>query len=130
ARTRKFGEALEVEKRGGGCGNEGCVRGGSNTGHFLEQSNVLRMAAELEISDQGAERSATKGAVLFFIDLLEDRALVELDRLVKVFEQIGLADIQQLDLETARSFRLLDEIVQSAPRAFQLLERLSMQHLG
>ena len=38
------------------------------------------MLAEFVVADQGAERRAAEDAVLFFVDLLEQGALIELRR--------------------------------------------------
>src|SRR5215472_8579164 len=84
------------------------------------------MTTEFVVPDQGAERSTAERSVLLFIDFLEHSALVELDRLVQIFKEVRLTDIHQLDLETARSFRLLHEIVKPSPRSLKLLQRLRM----
>src|SRR5204863_773153 len=115
ARTRQLREALEVEHRRSGCGDEWRVRGRGDAGHLLQESYILRMTAELVVSNQGSERCASKGAVLFLVNLLEHLALIELNGLIQILEQIRLADVQQLDLEAAGSFRLLDEIMQAPP---------------
>src|SRR5260370_26904683 len=84
------------------------------------------MAAELVVPHQRTERIASESTVLFFVDLLEDLALVEFDCLIQVLEQIRLADVHELDLKAARSLGLLYEIVQTAPSTLQLLQGLGV----
>ena len=55
-----------------------------NLRDLLQQFDVLRMLAEIVVADQRAERSAAEDAELFFVDLLEERALVELGRALQV----------------------------------------------
>ena len=57
---------------------------------LLEQADVLRVAAELVVADQHAVGLAAEGAVLLLVDLLEQGALVELDGLLQVLEQLVL----------------------------------------
>ena len=127
--TGQIGKALEVQQRRSGGGDERRVRSRRDAGHLLEQRDILRMAAKLVVADQRAKRSAAERAVLFLINLLEDIALIELDCFVEILEQIVLADIHQLDLEVGGGFRLLHKVVQTAPRGFELLERLGVHHL-
>ena len=49
-----------------------CICRGGDAGNFLEQRHVLRMVTELIISDHRSERMSAKGAVLLFINLLEE----------------------------------------------------------
>ena len=99
ARLAQLREALEAEHPRVGGGDERRVRGGGHVRHLLEQRDVLRMVAELVVADQQAERRAAEGAVLFLVDLLEQRALVELGRALQVLEQVLLRDVEDLDLE-------------------------------
>ena len=102
------------------------MRGRGYARHLLQQRDVLRVPAEFVIADQSAERVAAERSVLFFVNLLEDGALVELHRLVEILEQIRLADVHQLDLQAAGRLGLLHEVVQPAPGAFELLKGLGV----
>ena len=51
---------------------------------LLQQLDIFRMLAEFVVADQRAERRAAEDAVLFFVDLLEQRALIELRRALQV----------------------------------------------
>jgi hypothetical protein len=90
------------------------VRRGGHAGHLFEQRDILGMPAELVVANQRAERIAAQSTVLFFVDLLENLALVEFDCLVQVLEQIVLADVHELDLEAAGSLLCLTKY--SKPR--------------
>src|SRR5579862_356303 len=87
------------------------------------------MPAELVVSDQRAEWVSAESAILFLVDLLEHLALIEFYGLIEVLEQIRLTDVHQLDLEAAGCFGLHHEVLQAAPRTFQLLERFGMYDL-
>ena len=88
----------------------------------LQQLDVFRAAAELVIADQRGERSAAEDAELFFVDFLEQGALVELRRPLQILEQVFLGDVQHLDLQHVAGFALIDQVLDAAPGAFQLLE--------
>ena len=60
------------------------------------------MVGELVVADQRAVGLAAGRAELVLVELLEDLALVELDRPVHVLEQLALGDVQHLELQTAR----------------------------
>ena len=61
---------------------------------FSSSDDVLRVVAELVVADQQPERGAAEHAVLFLVDLLEQRALVELGGLLEVLEQVLLRDVE------------------------------------
>ena len=105
------------------------MRGGSHAGDLLQQRHVLRMAAELVVADQEAEGIAAEGAVLLFVHLLEQHALVELQRLVEVLEHFGLGGAEQAQLEPRRRLGVHDHEVQSAPRRLELLKVGMMEDL-
>ena len=75
---------------GAGRGEERRVRRGRHLRDLLQQLDVLRALAELVVADQRAERSAAEDAELFLVDLLEQRALVELRRALQVAQQLLL----------------------------------------
>ena len=49
--------------------------------------------------EQRAEGRAAEDAELLGVDLLEERALVELRRLLEVLQQVLLRDVEDLDLQ-------------------------------
>ncbi len=73
------------------------------------------MTAEREIADQYAERVAAEGAVLFFVDLLEQRALVKLDGFFQVGLQLFLRHIEQAQFQAGAGLGVLDQRMQAAP---------------
>jgi hypothetical protein len=91
------------------------VRRRGEVRHLLEKAHVLRVPAELKIADQQAERCAAEGAVLFLVDLLEELALVKLDRLIEVLLQLGPGGIEHADLERGPGLGVGDEIGEAAP---------------
>ena len=84
--SNSFGLAAEMN---GACAAAATLR------DLLEQGDVLRVAAELVVADQHAVGVAAEGAVLLLVDLLEERALVELDRLLEVLQQLLLGHVEQ-----------------------------------
>ena len=60
--------------------------------NLLQQLDVFGVLAEFVIAHQRAERSAAEDAVLFLVDLLEQRALVEFRRALQIPQQLLLAD--------------------------------------
>jgi hypothetical protein len=89
----------------------------------LQQLDVLRRPRELVVAEDGAEGHATEGAVLVLVDLLEDGALVERVA-AELVEQLGLRRVEDLDLQHRPRLGLPDEILQAAPRRFELLKFL------
>ncbi len=89
---------------------------------FSSSSMSSGPLAEFVIADQRCERRAAEDAELFFVDLLEQRALIELGRALQIAQQVLLADVQDLDLQLVAGLALVQQILQPAPGAFQLLE--------
>ena len=107
----------------------GRVRRGRDLRHLAEQLDVGRRLVEVVVADQAAERLAAELAVLRLVDLLEQRALIP-GRALVAFQglaEVGLADVHEADLQHLVGFGVVDEIVQPAPRAFELLEVLVVQ---
>ena len=83
-----------------------------------------RAVIEVVVADEAAVRLAAELAVLFLVELLEERALIPgrtlelLQRLV----QILLGDVHDPDLQHRVGLGVVDQVVQAAPRAFELLE--------
>ncbi len=130
ARAAQVGEAVQAQQLGRGRGDERGVRGRGHVRHLLDEVHVLGLARDLEIAQQRAEGRAAEGAELFFVDLLEHQALVEVDRGLEVAHQVALGDVEHLDLEHGAGVALLAQVVQAAPGAFQLLEFGAVHHLA
>ena len=80
------------------------------------------MIREFVVADHGAVGLAARRAKLGFVDLLEDLALIELDGLVQILEQLPLRDVHDADLELGAGLGVHHEVMHAPPRAFQLLE--------
>ena len=108
ARSRGLASSVKLSKLnslGLAADDERGVRRRGHAGDHLQQADVLGVAAELVVADQHPVRLAAELAVLFLVDLLEQRALVELDGLLQVLEQLLLLDVQDPDLEGRRRSR-------------------------
>ena len=53
-----------------------------HVGNLLQQLDIFRVFAEFVVAEQSAERLTAEHAVLFFVYLLEQRALIEFRRLL------------------------------------------------
>ena len=104
-----------------------CGRG--NLRHLLQQLDVFSAPAEFVVAHQRPEGSAAEYSELLFIDLLEEGALIEIQRALQIPEKIPLGNIQQLDLEHVAGFALVHQVPDSAPSGLQLLEGGIMQNL-
>ncbi len=67
------------------------MRRGGHVRYLLQQFHIFGMLAELVVADQRAERGTAENAVLFFVHLLEQRALVEFRRALQVVQEFLLA---------------------------------------
>ena len=76
ARIGQLLPGLHLHDGGRDRGNEGCVDGRGDLGDLPEQLHVRRAVVELIVAHQAAEGLAAELAVLLFVELLEDRALV------------------------------------------------------
>ena len=98
--------------------------------HLLDKVHVFGAPADLEVTNQCAKRRAPEGAELFFIDLLEQRRLVEVDGRLEVLDDVLLARVEQLDLQALTCRGVLAQVVQARPAGFDLLELGGVQHLA
>ena len=110
-------------------GNERRVRGGRDLRHLTQQFDVGRRVIEIVVADQAAEGLAAELSVFGLVDLLEQRALIPGGALVPLerLPELDLADVHETDLEHFVRFGVVDEMVQAAPGAFELLEVLVVQ---
>ena len=102
------------------------MRRSCNVRHLLEDLQVIGMASKLIVSDEGTKRGTAQHAKSFIVDFFEHRALIEFGGFPQVFQQISLGDIEDLDLQHGRGFRLKDEILQATPGGFQPLKGLGV----
>lgn len=89
-------------------------------------SSTSGALVEVVVANQRAEGFAAELAVLFLVDLLEQRALVPGDALVALegLAEFQLGYVHETDLQHLVNFGVADEVVQAAPCAFELLEIL------
>ena len=132
ARVGELAPVVHAHQLGRGRGNERCMRGSSHLRHAVEQFHIRRALVEIVIADQAAIRFATELAVFLLVDLLEDGALVPGGALVALehLAQFLLADVQHADLELLVGLGVVDQIMQAAPGAFELLQIGVMQDGG
>src|ERR1017187_1929381 len=97
--------------------------------NLLQQLNILSAAPEFIVADKCPEWSATENSEFLFVNLLEERALIEFKRTLQIPQQISLRDVQQLDLEHFAGFAVDDQVSDAGPCGFQLLERGVMKDL-
>ena len=96
--------------------------GGGYLRNLLEQFHIFRMLAKFEVADQCAIRCTAEDAVFFFVDFLEECALVELGSALHVAQQVLFVDVQDANLEVGTGVRIEDHVAETAPGAFELLE--------
>ncbi len=122
ARTIELRECIHVEELRAGRSNEWCMGRSCDMGDLVEQLHVLRMTTELVIADQRAEWRAAECAVLLFVDLLEERALIELGCLLEIIEKLRLRNRKYTQLQPCAGLGVRHQIVQATPCRLQLLE--------
>ena len=105
ARSIQLREALQVQQVRSRSAHERRMRLRRHVRNAFQQRHIFRMLAELVVPDQRAERSSAENSVLFFVHLLEQRALIELRSLFNIPQQFFLGDVQHPDLQPAFRFR-------------------------
>src|SRR5215471_17072586 len=80
------------------------------------------MLAEFVVADEGTERSSAEDAVFFFIDLLEQRALIELRGFLDIAEEFLLGHIEDADFELCSGLAVIHQVLKTAPGSLELLE--------
>lgn len=73
---------------------------------------------------------AAERAEFFFVDFLEERALVEFRGRFEVAYDLALGRIERFDLDRRAGVALLAQVVQTTPGAFHALEFRGMHHLA
>ncbi len=129
ARSIERRVALKVEQIGGRGTAKRRMGLRRDVRNAFQKRHIFRMLPEFVVADQRAKRSPAKHAVLFLIDLLEERALVELRSLFDVAQQLFLGCVEYPDLESHTGLAVVHQVLQSAPAAFQFLERRVVKNL-
>ncbi len=122
ARLAQVTVALQSEQFGRSRGDEGRVAGRGHVRHLLEEIHVLGLARHFEVADQCAVGRAAEGAELLLVDLLEDRALVELQGRLEVLDELLLGRVHHADLLAGVGGGILDQVLEPGPAALELLE--------
>jgi hypothetical protein len=93
-------------------------------GQLAQQLHILGTVIEVVVAHQTSERFSSQGSVFLFVEFLEQRALVPRGALeaLQGLVQILLADVEHPDLQHVVGLAVAHQVVQAAPRAFQLLE--------
>ena len=96
--------------------------------HLLDQFQVFRVTTKFIVADQRPKGCTAEGAELFFVDFLEQRALVEFDGSSSLCSRSFFRGIEHLDLEAGAGFALSTRYW-SPRQSLQLLELLVVHHL-
>ena len=105
------------------------MRGGGNLSDARQHFDVRRGVVEIVIAHQAAVRLATGHAEFFFVQLLEERTLVPGGAFV-FLERLGhllLGDVHDADFQVLTRLGVVDQVMQTAPGAFEALEVLMME---
>src|SRR6185436_20033999 len=105
------------------------VRDRRDRRHPVEQLHVVLVRTELEVADDQSTGPATERAVLLFVDLPENGRLVDVRRLHKIPEELGLRHVQHANAKRRTRFYLVDEELQAAPGGFELAKPVGVQDL-
>ena len=107
--------AVEAEHAGAGGRDERRERRRRDVGHQAQRLDVVRMLRPLVVADQRAVGLAARRAELVLVDLLEQLALVELDRALQIARQVALRQVQHAQLQAGAGLAVHHQVVQSAP---------------
>ena len=86
--VRQLAQVVAAEEPGVDRRQERRVARGRYLGEVLQQRDVLRTAAELEVADDGAIGLAARGVVLVLVHVLVEPALRHLGSILEVLEQL------------------------------------------
>ena len=97
---------------------------GSDLGYFAQHRNVGGTVVEVVVSHEATVGFAADQSEFLFVELLEDRALIPGGTLefLQGLAEILLGDVQDTDFEHLVGFGVVDQMMQTAPGAFELLE--------
>src|SRR5690606_6092581 len=126
----------QAEHGRGGGGDERAEGGRRDLSQVAQEAHVVvRMfrghaRMEFKVADQQSKRFAARTTEFVFINLAEQLALIELDGALEIAFQFPAANVQHANLDIRRLLLVdtLDEILESAPRAFQLLKLRMVQN--
>ena len=95
------------------------------------KADVNRRVVEMVVADQAPEGMAAERTELLFVEGLEQRALVPFGVGIEaqVTVELLLRNIHDLQLQGRVGFGIVDDVVQAAPSALDLLECLVVQDL-
>ena len=100
-----------------------------NLSDALEHLDIRRAVIEIIIAHQTTKRLSAGHAEFFFVKLLEQRALIP-RRAFETLERLGrifFRDVHHPDFQVLACLRVVDEIMQSAPRTFECFEIVMMK---
>ena len=73
------------------------------------------MPPKFIVPDERPVGRSTKRAILLFVHLLKQGALVKLDRLFKILAELVLGQIQHSDLQHRARLALVDQVMKPSP---------------
>ena len=79
------------------------------------------MLPKFIVAHQRGKRRAPENSVLFLVDFLEQRALVEFGRPVQIPLQLLLGGVENANLQFVAGLALIQQVPKAAPRSLQLL---------
>ncbi len=91
------------------------------------------MVAKLKVAYHRTIRSAAKRSIFVFVDLLEEGRLVKFEGSFEIFQELFLSNAHHTYLELGPGERVLDQVVETAPRTFEFLKIFvvhDLVHLG
>jgi len=107
------------------------VRGRRDLAHLAQQFDVGRGVIEEIVADHAAKGLTAELSVFLLVDALENRALIPGGTLVALegLTELHLADVQHADLQHLVRLGVVDQVVQPAPGALELLKVRVVQDL-
>ena len=116
ARLGQLLPVIEPKERGVGRRDERTERGRGHVAHLAQKIDVLRMTRKLVIADERSVGLAAGRSEFVLVQLLEDLALVELDRLVDINEELALGDIEHFELQIGTGLAVHDQVIRARAR--------------
>src|SRR5678816_3682482 len=93
-----------------------------HSGYFFKEVYIVMFRPEIIITDQRTKWLSGERAVLFFVNLSKEHALVNLRSFFLVPPEFFFGHGHHSNFDQSASFSLGDQIVQPAPRGLKLLE--------
>jgi hypothetical protein len=120
----KIGQSEHLGVRRGNERRECARRDARHAGQELDIGGTVR---EFIVADQRAERLAAERAEFAGVNALEGVALVKVGGLGQILADVRLRGVEHLDLQHRVRERVLDEVMQAAPRPLEL-EKIRVMH--